>query len=89
MKLTINEDRIIQLEEVYNPVILKTNSGETLSICMRDSGFEFEYEGKWYFAKEGYVEPFNTFVRGNYLTEQKHIEECTDVPNSNVNYDTK
>ncbi len=41
---------------------------------MRDSGFEFNYQGKWYFAKEGYVEPFQKSIRGNYLVSelQKH-----------------
>jgi hypothetical protein len=24
-------------------------------ICMRDSGFEFEYEGKWYRAQSGEI----------------------------------
>ena len=50
---------------------------------MRDSGFEFKYQGKWYFAKEGYVEPFNLSVRGNPLVDQTHQEEgtvCANVP---------
>ena len=57
MKMTVNEDDNIQLEEVYNPVILKTGSNEKMTICMRDSGFEFEYEGKSYSAKEGVIKP--------------------------------
>jgi hypothetical protein len=41
---------------------------------MRDSGFEFEYQGELYFAKEGFLEPFHKSVRGNYLVSrlQKH-----------------
>ncbi len=81
MKLSVNESGTIQLEEVFNGITLKTSSGEILSICMRDTGFEFNYQGKWYFAKQGFVEPFNTSIRGNYLTEQKHVD-CVDVPNS-------
>ena len=57
MKITINQDNLIELEEVYNPIVLKTKDGEKISICMRDSGFEFRYQDEWYFAKEGYVEP--------------------------------
>lgn len=72
MKVIVNENNIIQLEEVFNPIILKTLDGEMMSICMRDSGFEFNYQGESYFAKEGYVEPFSKSVRGNYLVEQKH-----------------
>lgn len=55
MKTTVLENRNIQLEEVYNPIVLKTNDNEELSICMRDSGFEFVYEGKNYSAKEGEI----------------------------------
>lgn len=51
-------DNIIQLEEVFNPIILKTKDGEEMAICMRDSGFEFKYQGEWYIAKGGYVGPF-------------------------------
>ena len=59
MKISINEDNIIQLEEVYNSIILKTRDGEEMYICMRDSGFEFKYQGKWYFAQEGKVSPLS------------------------------
>jgi hypothetical protein len=65
MKVTVTEDFGIQLEEIFNGLILKTDSGETMSICMRDSGFEFNYQGEWYYAKEGYVGPRNKSVRDN------------------------
>ena len=83
MKVTVTEDLGIQLEEVFSGLTLKTASGETMSICMRDSGFEFNYQGEWYFAKEGYVEPFHKSVRGNYLVEQKHDASVDCVPQSN------
>jgi hypothetical protein len=57
MKVTINEFAIIQIEEVYNPIVLKTNDGEEMVITMRDSGFEFTYEGKKYHAKNGSLIP--------------------------------
>jgi len=75
MKITVNEENEIQFEEVFIGISLKTIDGEKLSICMRDSGFEFNYQGKMYFAKEGYVEPFNLSVRGNPLVDQTHQEE--------------
>ena len=56
MKISVTEYSGIQLEEVYNGITLKNDSGETMSICMRDSGFEFNYQGDWYEAKEGKVE---------------------------------
>lgn len=83
MKLTVTEDLGIQLEEVFSGITLKSCDGETFSICMRDSGFEFNYQGEWYFAKEGYVEPFNKSVRDNYLVEQKHIE-INETPQTNL-----
>lgn len=58
MEMTVNEEYQIELKKVFNGITLITEDGERLSICMRDSGFEFEYEGEKYFAKEGYVESF-------------------------------
>jgi hypothetical protein len=58
MKVTTNEQGVIQLEEVFSGIILKTPDGEEMTICMRDSGFEINYQGEWYFAKEGFVKPF-------------------------------
>ena len=83
MKVTVNQDNTIQLEEVFNSIVLKTKDGEEMAICMRDSGFEFKYQGEWYFAKEGYVEPFHKSVRGNYLVEQKHDGGVDCVPQCN------
>lgn len=56
MKITTNDKNNLQLEEVFNPIILKTLSGEELCICMRDSGFEFTYEDKKYSAQKGVIE---------------------------------
>lgn len=79
MKLTTNEQGVIQLEEVFSGIILKTKDGEEMSICMRDSGFEFNYQGEWYFAKEGFVEPFKRSSRGNLLVDQRHEDEEDSV----------
>jgi hypothetical protein len=75
MKVTTNENGVIQLEEVFNSIVLKTKDGEQMGICMRDSGFEFNYQGEWYFAKEGFVEPFKKSIRGNHLVDQQPKEE--------------
>ncbi|MGK0446572.1 MAG: hypothetical protein ACJA2M_000341 [Polaribacter sp.] len=63
MRITVNEENTMHLEEVFNSVVLKTSDGEKMVICMRDSGFEFNYQGKWYSAKEGHVKPFNLKVK--------------------------
>jgi hypothetical protein len=56
MKIEVKDGEII-LKEVFSGVGLETDSGETMGICMRDSGFEFNYGGKWYEAKGGRVSP--------------------------------
>lgn len=45
----------VTLKKVFNPMHFESAAGEKLSICMRDSGFEFTYEGVVYEAKEGKV----------------------------------
>ena len=56
MKIGVNhKDNTILLTEVYSGVGFKTSDGETLGVCMRDSGYEFNYEGTWYEAKNGII----------------------------------
>jgi len=55
MKLTTDENGEIILEEVFSGVGLKTRDGEFMGICMRDTGFEFNYQGTWYEAKGGII----------------------------------
>lgn len=83
MEVILNEKHGIELRKVFNGLTLVSDSGETITICMRDMGFEFTYQGKNYFAKEGFVEPFNKSVRGNELVDQRHTEEVTNSAKSN------
>lgn len=39
-KISVNDDYNIVLEEVYNPIILRTKEGVEYYICMRDYGIE-------------------------------------------------
>lgn len=55
MKIEVDDHREIVLKEVYLGVTLESNDKEILSICMRDSGFEFTYEGVLYSAQKGVV----------------------------------
>ena len=57
--------------------------GEIVGVMEYDSEFVFKHQGKWYFAKEGYVEPFHKSVRGNYFVEQKHDASVDCVPQCN------
>ena len=63
MKVEVGLDGNIELTNVFNSIVLKTDSGESLAICMRDSGFEFKYQGKWYSAKEGRVKSFEDITK--------------------------
>lgn len=40
MKITINEERNIVLKEVYSGILMETEDGNALGICMRDDTFE-------------------------------------------------
>ena len=55
MKIEVDDFGDIVLTEVYNTVHLITSENEQISICMRDSGFEFWYEGKKYSAQKGEI----------------------------------
>lgn len=65
MKVEINENNELVLKEIYNGISLETNSKETFNICMRDSGFEFNYMSEWYFAKEGVIERTDGVITTN------------------------
>lgn len=53
MKIEVNENGCLKFKEVYLGVEFESNDGERFSICMRDSGFEFNYMGTMYEAKNG------------------------------------
>ena len=55
MKIEADEDGILILLEVYTSVGLITADNESMYICMRDSGFEFTYEGRNYSAQNGVI----------------------------------
>ena len=43
-KVTVREDYLIEVEEVYKPIVLKTSEGVEYFICMRDCGIEITEE---------------------------------------------
>jgi hypothetical protein len=73
MKIEANDHGLIVLTEVYNPIVLRSAAGEEISICMRDSGFEFSYAGTKFSAKLGSIDPVNNQRAqnaGNILFDQ-------------------
>lgn len=75
MEITVSEHGTIELRKVFNSIKLVTEDGETMFICMRDSGFEFMYEGEDYSAKEGEVKPIV-----NTPQDQEDPNEVLDCP---------
>jgi len=63
MKIEIGENREMIIKEVYSGIIFESGDKESLSICMRDSGFEFVYEGYWYEAKGGIVKKMGNEIK--------------------------
>ena len=55
MEVKVLEDYSIALEKVFSGVLLVSPDKEEFGICMRDSGFEFQYAGTWYEAKRGVI----------------------------------
>jgi hypothetical protein len=79
MKVEVGLSGELEVTHVYNPIVLKTDSGEYLAICMRDSGFEFKYQGVWYSAKGGVIETFDEVAaRAAYQKDSSfnHISEA-------------
>lgn len=75
----IIKDNTLHLEEVYNPIVLTTNDKENLSICMRDSGFEFTYQDKWYSAKGGNVKEMKTTIP-DFKTAEEILQPYVEIP---------
>lgn len=40
MEIDVDESGQVRLKKVFNPIILKTEEGNSLSLCMRDGDFE-------------------------------------------------
>ena len=45
MKIEVREDYTIQLEEVFDGVVIKTTDGVEFGICQRDYGIEVTCNG--------------------------------------------
>ena len=55
MEVSVNDRGDIVLTRVFSGIVLVTNDGERMAICMRDTGFDIEYEGKQYVAQKGVI----------------------------------
>jgi hypothetical protein len=82
MKLSVNEKRTIELENVFNPIKLVTEEKEELTICMRDSGFEFNYNGTLYSAQNGILREMQSSKKDTLnqedVAKEKEVAEIPD-----------
>ena len=68
----IEENGQTVVTEAFNGITLVSPSGEKLFVCMRDSGFEFQYAGKWMYAKEGIIGHMINF--GNEMNGDDEVQ---------------
>jgi len=79
MKLDTDEKGEIVLKEIYSGVKLETKDKEYMGICMRDSGFEFNYIGTWYSAKEGIISKGKEYITHSIFTKDDLQTIKTDI----------
>ena len=80
MKISVNDQNTIQIEDCFESILLKSPNGETFHIAMRDGAFEFFYNGIWYYAKDNIIGEFKTSSRGNLLVDKNsHINDETNI----------
>ncbi len=53
MEIDVTEDGTIRFKKVFNSIVLESEDGEQLAVCMRDTGFEVKYGDSWISMKEG------------------------------------
>ena len=75
MKISVTQDRNLLLEQIYNPIILKSDAGEKLSIYNRDGGFEFTYAKNVYVVKQGKVQLRSEVIENEEDKEDTTIDE--------------
>lgn len=80
MKIETLPDYGLVLKEVFSGVLLISPDKEEFGICMRDSGFEFQYAGVWYEAKRGEI----NLLGGKPLLEGAKNPEQADKPGSSL-----
>ncbi len=75
MKIEVDEKRNIILKNVYNGVGFISRDGEKFSICMRDGGYEFSYQGAWFRAVKGKIEPMSISTKQDHDSEKENKED--------------
>jgi hypothetical protein len=85
MKIEVREDYTIQLEEVYNPITIKTRDGLEFHICQRDYGIEVSCNGKTKYLDESLGENkeegvfTTTLTNSGLVSLDEHNSEAWDT----------
>ena len=91
MKISTDEHGDILLEEVYSGIGMKTKEGEFLGVCMRDTGFEFNYltkeqqdrgESNWWTAQDGTIKKLGSKDNSKPLNISHSILTSSHVSNT-------
>jgi hypothetical protein len=77
MEITANEKGELILKKVYSGIVLEAGPDEFFGICMRDGGFEFNYNGTWFTANHGKVEQVFNKVEKPILARCGSDESCS------------
>lgn len=83
MKISVDEERNIVLEEVYLGVLFKTKEGEELGVAMRDGAFEI------YVLDTSVKSPTNERYTKNYRVGGGVVEEMGKLVQGIVNESNK
>jgi len=79
MKIEVSENGNLILKEIYSPIGIKTNDGETLILMMRDSGFEVCYENKWFRMQKGEIKSYRQVrdeANKKWFDNNEDAEQC-------------
>lgn len=79
-------DGSIQLERVFNGIVLKSPIGERMVITMRDGGFEFTYQGKTYSAKGGKLTPNGLSMDSSTINKMSKDNKHSDKQQSDNDF---
>lgn len=71
MEVNINEDRELEITKFYSGILLVSDDKEKFGICLRDSGFEFKYNGEWYEAKGGVIKKLSDYSKKPAINEEE------------------
>lgn len=78
MKIETLEDGTLNFKKVFNGIQLESESGNKIFICMRDNGFEINYQGKNYEAKNDLISLYGYTLHKNEVDSNDRVPIIND-----------